>query len=131
MESEARLRTEEFERSVHLLEFLGRRGTLELLILFCCGEQRLRFNQISRTLRHVSTKTVASRLRELEGDGLVERKAYSEIPPRVEYRLTIKGQELTDSIMPLYGWIRKWVSPADRMEFQPSLKGPPCSCRPD
>ncbi|MEM2905120.1 MAG: helix-turn-helix domain-containing protein [Candidatus Bathyarchaeia archaeon] len=129
MESEARLRTEEFQRSVHLLESLGRRATLELLILFCCEEQRLRFNQISRALKHISTKTVAARLKELENDGLVERKAYNEIPPRVEYKLTLKGQELADSLMPLYAWIRKWTAPTDRTEFNPNQEGPQCDCR--
>jgi len=131
VESEARLRTEEFERSVHLLEFLGRRGTLELLILFCCEEQTLRFNQLSRILNHISTKTLAARLKELESEGLVERKAYNEIPPRVEYKLTLKGQELADCMMPIYSWIRKWLSPADQIDFIQSLKAPECSCKPD
>ncbi|MDW0136011.1 MAG: winged helix-turn-helix transcriptional regulator, partial [Nitrososphaeraceae archaeon] len=37
-----------------------------------------------------------------------ERHAYNEIPPRVEYRLTLKGQELVESIINLMNWMRKW-----------------------
>ena len=48
------------------------------------------------------------RLKELENGGILERLAYNEIPPRVEYRLTAKGQELVESIINLLQWMRKW-----------------------
>lgn len=41
-------------------------------------------------------------------NSLLERKAYNEIPPRVEYRLTDKGQELVESVIGLLQWMRKW-----------------------
>ena len=50
----------------------------------------------------------AQRLKELEKGGILERRAYSEIPPRVEYRLTGKGQELVESVMYLLQWMKKW-----------------------
>lgn len=128
MESEARLRSEEFAKSVHLLEFLGRRGTLELLMLFCCEERSLRFGQVSRTLRHVSTKTIAARLGELVARGLAERKAYNEMPPRVEYKLTQKGQALADSLMPIYRWIGEWLAPAGRNGLDSRQQWTPCPC---
>jgi DNA-binding HxlR family transcriptional regulator len=59
-------------------------------------------------LRGVSSKTLAHRLQELEKGGILERHAYNEIPPRVEYRLTVKGQELVESVINLLQWMKKW-----------------------
>ena len=56
----------------------------------------------------LSSKTLARRLKELEKDGILERQAYNEIPPRVEYKMTKKGQELVESILNLIQWIIKW-----------------------
>ncbi|HEY6589104.1 MAG TPA: winged helix-turn-helix transcriptional regulator, partial [Nitrososphaeraceae archaeon] len=47
-------------------------------------------------------------LKELEKDGILERQAYNEIPPRVEYKMTKKGQELVESILNLVQWMIKW-----------------------
>jgi DNA-binding HxlR family transcriptional regulator len=54
-----------------------------------------------QTLRGISSKTLAIRLKELKKGGILERQAYNEIPPRVEYKLTTKGQELVESIIDL------------------------------
>ena len=59
-------------------------------------------------MQGISSKTVARRLKELERDDILEGNAYNEIPPRVEYRLTLKGQELVESIINLMNWMRKW-----------------------
>jgi DNA-binding HxlR family transcriptional regulator len=59
-------------------------------------------------MKGFSSKTLTVRLRELEKNGILERKYFNEIPPRVEYRLTQKGQELTESIINLLQWMRKW-----------------------
>jgi DNA-binding HxlR family transcriptional regulator len=61
-------------------------------------------------MKGFSSKTLARRLKELEKGGILERQAYNEIPPRVEYRLTSKGQELVISIINLLQWMRKWSS---------------------
>jgi DNA-binding HxlR family transcriptional regulator len=89
-----------------LRKLITKRGTLEILIPLCCTTVRhMKFRQ---TLKGFSSKTLAIRLRELEKGGILERKAYNEIPPRVEYKLTIKGQELVESIVDLLQWMRKW-----------------------
>jgi DNA-binding HxlR family transcriptional regulator len=88
-----------------LIKLLSARGTLEILFIFCCTDQRLRFLELNRILKPISTKTLAARLKELEKLYLVLRKAYNEIPPRVEYSLTEKGQTLADSLVPLLDWI--------------------------
>ena len=58
-------------------------------------------------MKGISSKTLARRLKELEQDGILERQAYIEIPPRVEYKMTKKGQELVESIINLIQWMIK------------------------
>ena len=52
-------------------------------------------------MKGISSKTLAYRLQELEKVGILERRSYNEIPPRVEYNLTTKGQELVESVIDL------------------------------
>ena len=59
-------------------------------------------------MKGISSKTLARRLKELEKDGILERQSYNEIPPRVEYKLTKKGQELFESIINLIQQMIKW-----------------------
>ena len=78
------------------------------MIPLCCSTKSVRYKQFKKTLKGISSKTLASRLKELEKGGILERRAYNEIPPRVEYRLTGKGQELVESVMGLLQWMKKW-----------------------
>jgi DNA-binding HxlR family transcriptional regulator len=91
-----------------LRKLITKRGTLEILIPLCCTTDPVRYIKFRRTLKGFSTKTLAIRLKELERGGILERLAYHEIPPRVEYRLTTKGQELVESVISLLQWMRKW-----------------------
>lgn len=91
-----------------LRRIITKRGTLEILIPLCCTTEPVRYKQFRNTIKGISSKTLASRLKELEKGGVLERKAYSEIPPRVEYKLTPKGQELVESVINLLQWMRKW-----------------------
>ncbi|MEO9277503.1 MAG: helix-turn-helix domain-containing protein [Nitrososphaera sp.] len=59
-------------------------------------------------MRGISRKTLSTRLKELEKRGVLERLSYNEIPPRVEYKLTSKGQELVESMIDLLQWMKKW-----------------------
>ena len=67
-------------------------------------EQVLRFNELRRLLPNITQRMLTNQLRELEGDGLVARKIYPEIPPKVEYRLTEYGQTLAPVIHALQQW---------------------------
>ncbi len=89
-------------------KLITKRGTLEMLIPLCCSTNPVRHKQFRQLLKGFSSKTLARRLKELEKGGILERQAYNEIPPRVEYRLTAKGQELVESIINLLQWMRKW-----------------------
>lgn len=91
-----------------LRKIITKRGTLEILIPLCCSTKPVRYKQFKKTLKGISSKTLASHLKELEKGGILERRAYNEIPPRMEYRLTGKGQELVESVMGLLQWMKKW-----------------------
>jgi DNA-binding HxlR family transcriptional regulator len=94
--------------TARLRRIVTKRGTLEILIPLCCSTEPVRYKQFHQALKGISSKTLANRLKELEKGGILERKAYSEIPPRVEYRLTSKGQELVESVIYLLAWMKKW-----------------------
>jgi DNA-binding HxlR family transcriptional regulator len=91
-----------------LRELITKRGTLEILIPLCCTTDPVRYIKFRKSMKGFSSKTLAARLKQLEKNGILERKAYNEIPPRVEYRLTRKGQELVESVIGLLQWMRKW-----------------------
>jgi DNA-binding HxlR family transcriptional regulator len=65
---------------------------------------KLRFNELSQAIGDVSQKMLTVTLRSLEADGLVSRKMYPEIPPRVEYELTELGGGLLPLVQALEGW---------------------------
>ena len=96
------------KETAKIRKLITKRGTLEMLIPLCCSTQAVRYKQFRELLKGISSKTLAQRLKELEKGGILERQAYNEIPPRVEYRLTSKGQELVESIINLLQWMRKW-----------------------
>jgi len=93
-----------------LRKVVTKRGTLEILIPLCCTTKPVRYKEFKQTLKGISSKTLATRLKELEKSGILERHSYSEIPPRVEYKLTSKGQELVKSLIDLLQWMKKWSS---------------------
>ena len=95
-----------------LRNLITKRGTLEILIPLCCSTNPVRYKKFRETMKGISSKTLAYRLQELEKGGILERHSYNEIPPRVEYNLTTKGQELVESVIDLLQWMRKWSSSA-------------------
>ena len=65
-----------------------------------------RFSELRASLAGISPKTLTDRLRDLEQHGLVQRRSYAEIPPRVEYSLTAKGRTLEPVVGALADWGR-------------------------
>lgn len=92
----------------HLRNIITKRGTLEILIPLCCSTDPVRYVTFRKSMKGFSSKTLTIRLKELEKSGILNRQSFNEIPPRVEYRLTPKGQELVGSIINLLQWMRKW-----------------------
>lgn len=79
-------------------------GKWKLLILYVLCNNINRFGKMSMVLKNISKQMLTTQLRELENDGIVERKIYPEIPPRVEYFLTDKGR----SLLPIIDMMKDW-----------------------
>ncbi len=76
-----------------------------MLVLFTLEKYGvLRFNELKLYIPDISKKMLSTALKVLEADGLVARKMYAEIPPRVEYRLTERGLTLIPLINKLIDW---------------------------
>lgn len=88
------------------LEVLGGKWTFLILRELFKGTRR--FGEIRRSLQGVSPKTLSERLKELEKKDIIIRKAYSTIPPSVEYSLTEKGKSLKPIIRDMKLWGAKW-----------------------
>jgi len=85
-------------------------GKWKVLILWALDERPHRFGELRRALGGVTEKVLASHLRELEGDGIVHREDFGEVPPRVEYSLTPLGRSLNGALAPLGDWGRAHVA---------------------
>ncbi len=82
--------------------FSGKWSILALCVL--AENEATRFNEIGKALPDISPKVLSDTLKNLEADGLVSRKLFAEIPPRVEYSLTELGQSLMPHIYALINW---------------------------
>jgi len=68
-----------------------------------------RFCELERSLQGISPRTLSLRLRELEENGIVERRTYAEVPPRVEYALTAKGEALIPIVNAMRTYGETWL----------------------
>lgn len=85
-----------------VLLLLTGKWSVEVLYLLASGTRR--YTEVFYEVGEVSKKTLTHTLRTLEREGLVARRAYPEVPPRVEYSLTPLGWSLTGPLMALYEW---------------------------
>ena len=80
-------------------------GKHKMVILYCLMEfEIVRFNELKRYLKHISDKTLSTKLKELERDRLIVRTEYPQIPPKVEYRLSERGESLMRVLDQLCVW---------------------------
>lgn len=79
------------------------------VILYHLLDQPKRFNELKRTFPELSQRILTRQLRELEADGVISRKIYPEIPPKVEYSLTDVGKLLEPTLLSLESWGIKYV----------------------
>ena len=80
-----------------------------LLVIRDLAEGRLRFCELERSLQGISPRTLSLRLRALEEEGIVQRKTFPEVPPRVEYALTAKGRALVPIIESMREYGTEWL----------------------
>jgi len=98
------------------LDVIG--GKWKGVILWHLLHKTLRFSQLQRRITDVTQKMLTQQLRELERDGLVHRQVYAEVPPRVEYSLTIKGESLRELLVLMCEWGKENVPVAEHAEDQ-------------
>ncbi len=86
-----------------VIDIISRKWSL--LVINTIGNcQKARFKEIRYHLKKVSAKTLSETLKKLHKEGLIKRETYAEIPPRVEYSLTVEGSSLWKAITPLLNW---------------------------
>jgi DNA-binding HxlR family transcriptional regulator len=88
-------------------------GKWTLLLIRDLAEGSSRFCELERSLEGISPRTLSLRLRALEEEGIVERHTYPEVPPRVEYALTTKGEALVPLIDDMRKYGTRWLLAED------------------
>lgn len=86
----------------------------KVLVLHYLLEDMRRFNELHRLLSGIAPRTLTKVLRELERDGLVHRRMYPEVPPRVEYSLTPLGRSLEPILLSMAAWGEVYAHRAGR-----------------
>lgn len=79
-------------------------GKWKCVILFHLLGGTQRFNELRRHVPGATPRTLTNQLREMEADGLIVRKVYAEVPPKVEYSISELGQSLTPILHALKAW---------------------------
>lgn len=85
---------------------IGKKWVIMILRELFAGKKR--FNELLKTLEGISPGVLSERLRDMEKYEILKRKAYAEVPLRVEYSLTEKGKDLKRSIVSMAEWGIKW-----------------------
>lgn len=93
----------------NVLSRLGDKWSM-LVLITLNANGIMRFSDIHKTIADVSQRMLTVTLRTLESDGLIERKVYAEVPPRVEYGLTERGLSLIPHIQGLVDWAMQQMS---------------------
>src|ERR1051326_7990399 len=97
-------------------------GKWTLLIIRDLADGRSRFCELERSLAGISPRTLSLRLRALEEEGIVARRTFPEVPPRVEYALTEKGRALVPIVEDMRAYGRGWLD-------TPAAASPPAAGR--
>jgi DNA-binding HxlR family transcriptional regulator len=90
------------------VELIGRRWTGAILRAMLGGV--VRFSDLTHTIPGLSDRMLSERLKELESEGIVERRVIPEMPVRIEYRLTAKGHALGSVVAAVGDWAHDWLS---------------------
>ena len=84
------------------LDVMG--GKWKPLIMFLLVDKTLRFSELQRSIVTITQKMLTEQLRELEKDGLISRKVYPQVPPKVEYSITSYGRTLLPVLETMHKW---------------------------
>ena len=100
-------------------------GKWTLLVIRDLAEGRARFCELERSLQGISPRTLSLRLRALEEAGIVKRQTFPEVPPRVEYALTDKGQALVPIVETMRVYGREWLNDDGACVEKPEVAAAP------
>jgi DNA-binding HxlR family transcriptional regulator len=89
------------------IELIGKRWTGAIVFVLLDGP--LRFSEVKTLVPDLSDRLLSERLKELEGEGIVERRRSEGMPVRIEYSLTEKGRALEPAVRSLKVWARSWL----------------------
>ena len=95
-------------------------GKWKPIVLWRLAGGPRRFGELRRLVDGISEKMLIQQLREMEGDGIVARKDFREIPPRVEYALTEFGVTLAEALRPLCDWGREHMGRIEGVKTEAS-----------
>lgn len=96
-----------YERFEKVVSMIGGKWKLRIIYLLAFHEI-LRYGELKRLLSSITHKMLSTQLKELEKDGLICRKEYQQIPPKVEYSLTQMGQDLKPVVKEIHNWILQY-----------------------
>jgi DNA-binding HxlR family transcriptional regulator len=97
-----------------VVDLIAGKWSVDVLYLLASGTRR--YSEVFYEVGEISKKTLTQTLRALERNGLVARRAYPEVPPRVEYSLTPLGWSLTGPLMALYEWSAEHLEQSARVQ---------------
>lgn len=89
-----------------------------------------RYSELHRGLKHATHKMLAQQLRQLEADGVIDRKVYPQVPPKVEYSLTPLGRQLGPLLDSMNGWGARVIARRAGVSGSRPRTGPPTSAAP-
>ena len=89
------------------VELVGKRWTGAILIVLMDGPAR--FTEVKQLVPDLSDRLLSERMKELEAEGIVTRRVIDDMPVRVEYSLTVKGEALEPAVAALKAWARSWL----------------------
>ncbi|MBQ3513987.1 MAG: helix-turn-helix transcriptional regulator [Lachnospiraceae bacterium] len=90
-----------------VVNMIGGKWKLRIIYVLAFHEM-LRYSELKRLLSPITHKMLSTQLKELEKDGLVLRKEYPQVPPKVEYSLTQMGRDLKPVVKEIHNWIVKY-----------------------
>ena len=96
------------------IEIIGRRWTGAIVRSLLSGDTR--FCRIRSTIPGLSDRLLSERLKELEAEGIVDRRVLAETPVRIEYHLTPKGEALAAIVQSASAWAEEWLAPQPRAQ---------------
>ena len=90
------------------IDLISGKWCLHILMPLMHSDAPMRFGELQRMVHGISQRELTKRLREFENSGIISRKVFPQVPPRVEYRLTPLGRSLEEPLQALHHWAAKY-----------------------